>query len=141
MARYKKDIRHLIKWHSCGEDYIALADCLGIKRNFAYTIVRRGRYKNLAEGGSYSRKIDEEVILGAIDILEGNQKMQEELDLFINADALQEPGQTFQDYRFRHVKSIVERTSCEITPEKCVGWYNHTMTYIPDCLARNKNDG
>ena len=69
------------------------------------------------------------------------RKMQEEMDLFINADALKEPGQTLQDYRFRHVKSIVERTSCEITPQKCVGWYNHTMTYIPDCLARNKIDG
>ena len=65
----------------------------------------------------------------------------QEMDLFINADALKEPGQTLQDYRFRHVKSIVERTSCEITPQKCVGWYNHTMTCIPDCLARNKIDG
>ena len=68
------------------------------------------------------------------------RKMQEEMDLFIKADALKEPGQTLQDYRFRHVKSIVERTSCEITPQKCVGWYNHTMTYIPYCLARNKID-
>ena len=69
------------------------------------------------------------------------QKMQEEVDLFINADALKEPGQALQDYRFRYVKSIVERTSCEIAPQKCVGWYNHTMTYIPDCFARNKIDG
>ena len=66
------------------------------------------------------------------------RKMQEEMGLFINADALKEPGQTLQDYRFIHVKSIVERISCEITPKKCVGWLNHTMTYIPDCLARNK---
>ena len=69
------------------------------------------------------------------------RKMQEEMDLFINADALKEPGQTFQDCRFRHVKSIVERTSCELTPKKCVGWYNHTIRYIPDSLARNKIDG
>ena len=60
------------------------------------------------------------------------RKMQEEMYLFINADALKEPGQTLQEYSFRHVKSIVERTSCEITPQNCVGWYNHTMTYIPD---------
>ena len=65
----------------------------------------------------------------------------QEMDLFINADALKEPGQTLQNYRFRHVKSIVERTSCEFTPQKCVGWYNHTMTCIPDCLARIKIDG
>ena len=43
------------------------------------------------------------------------QKMQEEMDLFINADALKEPGQILQDDRFRHIKCIVERTSCEIT--------------------------
>ena len=69
------------------------------------------------------------------------RKMQEEMDLFINADALREPRQTLQDYRFRQVKSIVKRTNCEISPQKCVGWYNHTMTYIPYCLARKKIDG
>ena len=67
--------------------------------------------------------------------------MQEEMDLFMKADASKEPGETLQDYRFRHDKSFMERTSCEITAHKCVGWYNHTMTHIPDCLARKKIDG
>ena len=66
------------------------------------------------------------------------RKMQE-MDLFINVDALKEPGQKLQDKLSRHAKSIVERTSCEVTPQKCVGWYNHTMTYIPDTLSENKN--
>ena len=65
------DKRRLIESHSRGEVYIALADCLRINRNTAYTIVRRGRYENLPKGGSCNRKI-EEVILGAIGILEGN---------------------------------------------------------------------
>ena len=78
MAKYKKtsciDKRRLIESHSRVEDYIALADCLGMNRNNAYTIVR-GRYENLPKSGLYNRQIDEEVILGAIDILEGNPLM------------------------------------------------------------------
>ena len=78
MAKYKKvsyiDKLRLIESLSRGEDYIALADCLGTNRNTAYTIVRRGRYENLPKNGSYNRKIDE-VSLDAIDILEGNPLM------------------------------------------------------------------
>ena len=69
------DKRRSIESHSHGKDYTALADCLGINRNTANTIVPRGRYENLPEGGSYNRKIDEEVILGTIVILEGNPLM------------------------------------------------------------------
>ena len=79
MAKYKNfsctDKRRLIEPHSRGEDYKALADCLGINRNTAKTIVRHGRYENLPKCGSYNRKIDKEVILGAIDTLEGNPLM------------------------------------------------------------------
>ena len=35
-----------------------MADCLGINRNTAYTIVRRGKYKNLPKFGSYNQKIE-----------------------------------------------------------------------------------
>ena len=76
MTKFKKisyiDKRRLIEQHSRGEDYIALADCFGKNWNTAYSIVRHGRYENLPRGGSYNRKTDEEVILGAIEILEGN---------------------------------------------------------------------
>ena len=79
MAKYQNilfaDKLRLIESHSGGEDYIALADCLGTNRNTAYTIVRRGRYENLPKNESYNRKIDEEFILVAIDILEGNPLM------------------------------------------------------------------
>ena len=37
--------------------------------------------------------------------------------------------------------TIVRRTNGQITPQKCRGWYNHTMTYIPDCLAMKPIDG
>ena len=64
--------------------------------------------------------------------------MQEKMNLFANADALKEPGQTLEDNCFRHVKSILERRSWEITPHKWVGWC--MMTYIAEFLARNKVD-
>ena len=48
---------------------------MGKNWNTPYTMVRRGRYENLPKGGSYNRKIDEEIILGANDIPEGNPLM------------------------------------------------------------------
>ena len=66
------------------------------------------------------------------------RKMQEEMGLFIHADALTEPGQTLQEYRFRHVKSIVERTSCEITTEMC--WLVQSYDDIyPGLFDQEKN--
>ena len=35
------------------------------------------------------------------------------------------------------MRGIVEATACEIAETKCIGWYNHTMSYIPRCLARD----
>ena len=101
MAEYEKssciDKRRLIGSYSRGEDYTALADCLGINRNTAYTIVRRGRYENLPKGGSYNRKIDEEVILGAIDILEGNPLMTlQQVNFALRARLPQKPHFTQQ---------------------------------------------
>ena len=63
------------------------------------------------------------------------------MDTFINADRLRAPGVTLQQYRVDHLKSIADRTNGQITPHKCRGWYNHTMTYIPDFLAMKLLDG
>ena len=101
MAMYKKisciDKRRLIESHSRGEDYIALADCLGINRNTAYTIVRRGRYENLRKVGLYNLKTDEEVILRAFDILEGNPLMTlQQVNFALRARLPQKPNFTQQ---------------------------------------------
>ena len=40
-----------------------------------------------------------------------------------------------------HLRSIIEATACEITNTKCIGWYNHTLSYIPRCLARDDVEG
>ena len=95
MAKYKKvsyiDKLRLIESLSSGEDYIALADCLGTNRNTAYTIVQRGRYKNLPKNGSYNRKIDE-VSLDAIEILEGNPLMTlQQVNFAVRARLPQKP--------------------------------------------------
>ena len=67
--------------------------------------------------------------------------VQEENDTFINAGRLRAPGVTLQHHQFDHLKSIADRTNGQITPQKCRGWYNHTMRYIPDCLAMEAIDG
>ena len=97
MAKYKTN-NFLNESHARGEDYIALTDCLGRNWNTTYTIDRLGRYKNLRKGGSYNRKIDKEVILGAIDILEGNPLMTLQLVNFaLRAHLSQKPHFTQQD--------------------------------------------
>ena len=92
MAKYKKvsyiDKLRLIESLSRGEDYIALADCLGTNRNTAYTIVQRGRYKNLPKNGSYNRKVS----LDAIEILEGNPLMTlQQVNFAVRARLPQKP--------------------------------------------------
>ena len=67
--------------------------------------------------------------------------IQEEMDTFIIGDRLRALGVTLQQYRFNQSKSIADRTNGQITPQKCRGRYNHTMTYIPDCLAMKPIDG
>ena len=67
--------------------------------------------------------------------------MQEEMITFINADRLRAPGVTLQQYQSDHLKSIADPSNGHITPLTCRGWYNHTMTYIPDCLAMKPIDG
>ena len=65
------DKRRILEIHSNGGDFLTLGWSLGIKRNTAYTILRRGR-ENLPKAGSHNRKIDDEILQNAVEILEGN---------------------------------------------------------------------
>ena len=65
------DKRRIFEIHSNCGDFLTLARSLGIKRTTAYTIVRRWREENPPKGGSHNRKIDDEILQHAVEILEG----------------------------------------------------------------------
>ena len=67
--------------------------------------------------------------------------LSREQHLFINAPRFDRNGLTIGEYRFLLLKNIIERCSATVTVAKCVEWQNHTMVYIPRCLARQAIDG
>ena len=36
---------------------------------------------------------------------------------------------------------IISSTAGDVTISKCQSWYNHTTTYLPACIGREKIDG
>lgn len=55
-----RDRARLVDAHQNGEDFLRLANQLGIKRTTAYSIVRAGRRERLPTGGAKNRKWDAE---------------------------------------------------------------------------------
>ena len=45
-------------------------------------------------------------------------------------------GRTLTQYRIDKMSEIIRETQGEVTIEKCRAWYDHTLTYIPDCLEK-----
>ena len=43
-------------------------------------------------------------------------------------------GRTLTQYRIDKMSEIIRETQGEVTIEKCRAWYDHTLTYILDCL-------
>ena len=46
-------------------------------------------------------------------------------------------GRTLTQYRIDKMSEIIRETQGEVPIEKCRAWYDHTLTYIPDCLEKN----
>ena len=61
------------------------------------------------------------------------------IDAFQNHPEFDVGGRFLPQYRFDTLRGILEATACVIT--KCIGWYNHTMSYIPRCLLRDDIEG
>ena len=45
-------------------------------------------------------------------------------------------GRTLTQYRIDKMSDIIRETQGEVIIEKCRAWYDHTLTYIPDCLEK-----
>ena len=45
-------------------------------------------------------------------------------------------GRTLTLYRIDRMSEISRGTQGEVTIEKCRAWYDHTLTYILDCLEK-----
>ena len=45
-------------------------------------------------------------------------------------------GRTLTQYIIDKMSEINRETQGEVTIEKCRAWYDHTLTYIPDCLEK-----
>ena len=135
-----------IETHSRGEDCKALADCLRINRNTAYTVLRHGRYKNLPKVGPYNRKIDKEVILGAIDILEGNPQMTlQQVNFALRARLPQKPNFTQQELlkslegRIIFFKIARDCTAERNSEENLEDRYNYALWIMsPDIIRSRK---
>ena len=55
--------------------------------------------------------------------------------------AAADEGVTMQLWRARLLAEVARESMDQITPEKCVRWFNHTQTYLPRCMARQEIEG
>ena len=56
-------------------------------------------------------------------------------------DAAREAGLTLYQWRCQVLGEVADQNVDAITQEKCNRWYNHTQTYMPQCLARENIEG
>ena len=59
------------------------------------------------------------------------RNLAERMDAFQKPTEFDVAGRSLQEYGFDTLRGIIEAAACQITETKCIGWYNHTMSYIP----------
>ena len=59
------------------------------------------------------------------------RNLAERMDAFQKPTEFDVAGRSLQQYGFDTLRGIIEATACQITETKCIGRYNHTMSYIP----------
>ena len=80
-----QDKKRLCEAHERGEDFLVVAQVLGINRSTAYNIVRRGLAPR-ERGGAHNRILDNEIIECGVELLEQNPLMTlKELNVKIHA--------------------------------------------------------
>lgn len=55
--------------------------------------------------------------------------------------AADEAGVNLQVWRSLRLQEVAALNIDEVTPAKCMQWYNHSQTYLPRCLGRQIIDG
>ena len=62
-------------------------------------------------------------------------------DRFGDEAARIQAGMNLQVWRSNCLQEVAALNVGEVTPAKCIAWYNHSQTYLPRCLGRQIIDG